>query len=357
MDWKTMLAYISGSVDEELLLRNEYLVAENRILRNQIQGCLRLTDGERRTLAEIGKRLGKQALQEVVSIVKPDTILGWHRKLVAKKFDGSKNRQYPGRPRVDADIEELVVRLAQENKSWGYDRIAGALANLGHEVSDQTVGNILKRHGIPSAPERKKTTTWTEFIRSHMDVLAATDFFTAEVWTQGGLVTYYVLFFIHLATRRVCIAGITPNPNEQWMTQVARNVTMADVGFLSSSRYLIHDRDSKFCESFRDTIECVGVTPVRLPARSPDLNAFAERWVRSVKEECLSKLILFGEASLRHALKDYVAHHHHEMNHQGKDNLLLFPEPAIAQTNGLEGPIQCRERLGGLLRFYHREAA
>jgi len=236
MDWKTMLAYISGSVDEELLLRNEYLVVENRILRNQVKGRLRLNDVERRTLAEIGNRHGKRALDEVASIVKPETLLGWHRRLVAKKFDGSKNRQYPGRPRVDADIEELVVRLAKENKSWGYDRIAGALANLGHEVSDQTVGNILKRHGIPPAPERKATTTWTEFIRSHMDVLAATDFFTAEVWTQGGLVTYYVLFFMHLATRRVHIAGITPHPNEQWMTQVARNVTMADVGFLSSPR-------------------------------------------------------------------------------------------------------------------------
>ena len=194
MDWKTMLSYISGSVDEELLLRNEYLVAENRVLRNQLQGRLRLTDGERRSLAEIGKRLGKQALDEVASIVNPDTILGWHRRLVAKKFDGSKNRQYPGRPRVDADIEELVVRLAKENKSWGYDRIAGALANLGHEVADQTVGNILKRHGIPLAPERRKTTTWREFIRSHMDVLAATDFFTTEVWTQGGLVTLCLLF-------------------------------------------------------------------------------------------------------------------------------------------------------------------
>ena len=165
MDWKTMLSYISGSVDEELLLRNEYLVAENRVLRNQLQGRVRLTDGERRSLAEIGKRLGKQALDEVASIVNPDTILGWHRRLVAKKFDGSKNRQYPGRPRIDADIEELVVRLAKENKSWGYDRIAGALANLGHEVSDQTVGNILKRHGIPFAPERRKTTTWSSSAR------------------------------------------------------------------------------------------------------------------------------------------------------------------------------------------------
>ena len=226
MDWKTMLSYIAGSVDEELLLRNEYLVAENRVLRNQLQGRLRLTDGERRSLAELGKRLGKQALDEVASIVNPDTILGWHRRLVAKKFDGSKNRHYPGRPRIDADIEELVVRLAKENKSWGYDRIAGALANLGHEVADQTVGNILKRHGIPLAPERPKTTTWREFIRSHMDVLTATDFFTAEVWTRGGLVTYYVLFFIHLATHRVHVAGITPHPNEQWMTQVARNVTI-----------------------------------------------------------------------------------------------------------------------------------
>ncbi|MEE9263319.1 MAG: hypothetical protein V3V11_02580 [Vicinamibacteria bacterium] len=229
------------------------------------------------------------------------------------------------------------------------------MANLGYRVSDQTVGNILKRHGIPPAPERRKTTTWKEFIRSHMDVLAATDFFTAEVWTKSGLVTYYVLFFMHLATRRVHIAGITPYPDGQWMTQVARNVTMADVGFLSSSRYLIHDRDSKFCKSFRLTIEAVGIKTVKLPARSPNLNSFAERWVRSAKGECLSKLILFGESSLRLALKHYVTHFHHERNHQGKGNLLLFP--ASEKTNRVEGPVRCRERLGGLLRYYHREAA
>ncbi len=283
MDWKTMLAYITGSVDRELLLRNEYLVTENRILRDQLQGRLRLTDGERRTLAEIGKQLGKRALEEVASIVRPDTILGWHRKLIARKFDGSKNRTYPGRPRIDEKIEQLIIRFARENRSWGYDRIAGAMANLGYRASDQTVGNILKRHSIPPAPEREKTTTWNEFIRSHMDVLAATDFFTAEVWTKSGLVTYYVLFFIHLATRRVHIAGITPYPDERWMTQVVRNVTMADVGFLCSTRYLIHDRDSKFCASFQRTLEEVGIKTVKLPARSPNLNSFAERWVKSVK--------------------------------------------------------------------------
>jgi hypothetical protein len=177
-----------------------------------------------------------------------------------------------------------------------------------------------------------------------MDVLAATDFLTAEVWTRSGLVTYYVLFFMHLATRRVQIAGITPYPNEQWMTQVARNVTMADVGFLSTSRYLIHDRDGKFCPAFRATVEAVGVKTVKLPTRSPNLNAFAERWVKSVKDECLSKLILFGEKSLRLALKEYVTHHHHERNHQGKDNLLLFP--AAEQGSRSEGPVRCRERLG-----------
>ena len=163
--------------------------------------------------------------------------------------------------------------------------LPGPWRNLGYRVSDQTVGNILKRHSIPPAPEREKSTTWNEFIRSHMEVLAATDFFTTEVCTKSGLVTYYVLFFMHLATRRVHIAGITPYPDGQWMTQVARNVTMADVGFLCSTRYSIHDRDSKFCESFQLTLEAVGIKTVKLPARSPNLNSFAERWVKSVKEE------------------------------------------------------------------------
>src|SRR5438132_10012588 len=217
MDWKQLLAYITGTVDQELLLRNEYLVTENRMLRNQIKGRVRLSDGERKALAEIGKKLGKQALAEVATIVTPDTILAWHRKLVAQKFDGSQQRQALGRPKIDTELEALVVRMAQENRSWGYDRIVGALANLGYTVSDQTVGNILKRHGIPPAPERKTTTTWREFIRTHMDVLVATDFFTAEVWTLGGLVTYYVLFFLHLGSRQIYVAGVTPHPNAAWM--------------------------------------------------------------------------------------------------------------------------------------------
>ncbi len=186
MDWKHLLTYITGTVDQELLVRNEYLVTENRILRNQLKGRVRLRDGERKALAEIGQKLGKQALQEVATIVKPDTILAWHRKLVAQKCDGSPQRKAPGRPMIDPELEALIVRMAQENRSWGYDRIVGALANLGLTVSAQTVGNVLKRHGIAPAPERKTTTTWKEFIRTHLDVLVATDFFTAEVCSDGS---------------------------------------------------------------------------------------------------------------------------------------------------------------------------
>src|SRR5919109_214963 len=200
--------------------RNEYLAAENAIFRNQMTGRLHLSDAERITLAEIGKKLGKQALAEVAKAAKPDTILGWHRKLVAQKFDGSDQRKALGRPRVSKEVEDLVVQMAKENRSWGYDRIAGALAHLGYDISDQTVGNILKRRGLPPAPEHQRTTTWKELIRSHMDVLWATDFFTTEVWTMGGLVTYYVLFFVHVGSRRVHIAGVTPHPNEAWMKQM-----------------------------------------------------------------------------------------------------------------------------------------
>jgi putative transposase len=355
MDWKHLLAYITGSVDQEILLRNEYLVVENRVLRTQITGRVRLSDGERRILAEIGIKLGKQALAEIATVVKPDTILAWHRKLIAQKFDGSQQRKEPGRPRIDEELETLVIRLAQENHTWGYDRIAGALKHLGYTISDQTVGNILRRHGIPPAPERKHTTTWQEFIRTHMDVLVATDFFTTEVRTWGGLVTYYVLFFLRLRTREVHIAGLTPHPDQHWMTQIARNITMADWGFLQPGHYLIHDRDGKFCPVFQHIIDVTGVQRVPLPPRSPDLNAYAERWVRSVKEEVLSRFILMGECALRHALTEYVTHFHQERPHQGKGNVVLLPKAALRQRH--MGPIHCHERLGGLLKYYHRQVA
>ena len=312
----------------------------------------RTTSRARSARSVIG--LGRKVLADVATIARPDTILGWYRKLVARKFDGSKARRGPGRPRIKREVEQLIIRMASENRDWGYDRIAGALANLGYEISDQTDGNVLRRHGLPPAPERKRTTTWAAFVRTHLALLAGTDFFTAEVLTLRGLVTYYVLFFIHLESRRVDIAGLTVHPNEAWMKQIARNVTMDDCGALRDCRYLLHDRDTKITRSFRAIIASGGVEPLVLPAHSPNLNASAERWVRSVKEECLSRVILFGERSLRRALSNFVDHFHAERNHQGKGNVLLFPRVKDRQR---EGPVRCRERLGGLLRYYHREAA
>jgi putative transposase len=174
-----LLAYVTGMVNQRLLLQNEYLLAENRILRAHLPTRLLLTDPERSTLAVLGKRLGRQGLQPVASAAKPDTILAWFRKLVAQKFDGSRRRLYPGRRPIGREITELIVRLARENSDWGYDRIAGALDNLGYRVSDQTVGNILRRFGIAPAPKRRQQMSWADFIRSHMAVLAGIDFFSA----------------------------------------------------------------------------------------------------------------------------------------------------------------------------------
>jgi transposase InsO family protein len=188
-----------------------------------------------------------------------------------------------------------------------------------------------------------------------MAVLAGTDFFSVEVLTWRGLVTYYVLFFIHLESRRVNLAGITRHPDEGWMQQMARNATDESQGYLKQLRYVLHDRDTKFCASFRSILKAGGIRPLTLPARSPNLNAFAERWVRSAKQECLSKLILFGEGSLRRAVSDFIEHFHVERNHQGKSNVLLFPRPAEKRTR--RGRVVfCRERLGGLLNNYCRAA-
>ena len=353
MEATEVLAIVGGHVEQELLLRNEYPVAENEILKSKIEGCVRLTSPDRIRLAKIAKRLGRKALEGVPCIVKPDTLLRWYRDLVAKKFDGSKQRRGPGRPRVTPEIEELVVRVAEEDPGWGYDRIQGALANMGHVICDETVGNILRRNGIPPAPDRKKNTTWTDFIHAHSGFIAAMDFFTTEVIIHDGLLTVYVLFVIRLASREVHVAGLTPHPDEEWMKQMARNLTMADAGFLDGTRYLLHDRDSKFCCSFEQILRWAGVTPVKLPAQSPNLNAIAERFVRSVKSECLSKLLLFGEGALRRALSEYVQHYHTERNHQGKGNQILFPENQ-SQSGGL---VACKQRLGGVLKFYYREAA
>ena len=323
-------------------------------MREQLGGRrVRFNDNQRRRLAAKAKGLGRRLLAEVATIVTPETLLAWHRKLISKKYDGSAQRG-PGRPRTAAALETLVVRMADENRDWGYRRIQGALSNLGHQIARSTIAEILNRHGIEPAPERNRKTTWKEFLNRHWDLIVAADFFTVEVWTRRGLQRFIVLFFIDLATRRVEIAGIASTANGLWMSQIARNLTDAVDGILNGKRYLIHDRDPLFTTEFLDMVAEVDVESVRLPPRSPNLNAYAERFVRTIKESCLERMILFGEESLRTAISNFVAHYHTERNHQGLANRLISPETGHI---GNAGMVQRRQRLGGMLNYYYRAAA
>jgi transposase InsO family protein len=332
----------------------EYLQEENRVLREQLGGKRSVfTDGQRRRLAAKAKAIGRKRLFEIGTLVTPDTLLRWYRRLIAKKYDGSTTRK-PGRPKTAAEIEQLIIRMARDNPRWGYTRIRGALRNLGHEIGRNTIKRILLKSGIDPAPLRKKSMSWATFLKAHWGAIAATDFFSVEVLTRTSLVRYFVLFIIDLQTRRVEIAGIAQQPDGEWMKQIARNLTDADGGFLNGARYLIHDRDPLFTEAFRELLKSSGVKTVKLPARSPDLNAYAERFVRSIKSECLAQIVPLGERHLRNAVKEYTEHYHFERNHQGLDNQLI--EKPSDEPN-MDDAVGCQERLGGLLKYYYRRAA
>ena len=328
-----------------------YQIEENRVLREQVQAGgrrLRFTDDQRRRLAAKGKPLGRKALQQIATIVTPETILAWHRRLIAAKWTYPQGRT--GRPGVMREIRELVVRMAWENPSWGYARIQGALRHIDHRVARSTIAKVLKEHGIQPSPDRPLS--WATFVRAHAHLIAAADFFTTEVWTVRGLVRYFTLFFEDVATRRVHIAGTTTNPTSSWMEQIARNVTDCETGFLRQKRFLILDRDAVFSPRFKATLECSGVEILATAYQAPTMNAHAERFVRSIQTECLDQMILVGRASLEKAIAAYVGHYHDERSHQGLGNEIPSGAP-VQQV----GRIEASERLGGLLKYYYRQAA
>jgi putative transposase len=348
-----LVLLVAGWVNRQQQAVIEYLLEENRLLR-EAHGPrrLRLTDDQRRLLAVKGKAIGRRRLAGVVGIVTPDTILRWYRTLVAKKYDGSHARR-PGRPSTKADLVALVVRMARENPTWGYTRIRGGLKALGHDAARNTIKAILKDHGIEPAPRRRASMPWKTFLAAHWDSLAAADFFTVEVVTLRGLVRYVVLFVMKLKTRTVEIAGITSQPNETWMMQIARNLTGAGDGFLRGIQHIILDRDPLYTAAFRRLLRDSGVSPLVLPAWSPNLNAFAERFVESAKSECLDRMVLLSERHLQAAVREFVHHYHEERPHQGLGNELVAPKTTMIGA----GQVKCRERIGGLLKFYYREAA
>jgi putative transposase len=345
-----ILAALFGWLEREPRDIIEFLREENRVLKTQLRGRqLRLSDDERRRLAVIGYRLGRRILAEVATIVTPDTILRWHRELIARKWTYTKSR--PGRPGLQVEIRRLVVRMATENPSWGYTRIQGALKNLGHRVARSTIAKILKEHGIP--PSRERPMTWRTFLRAHWHALFAADFFTTEVWTMRGLVTYYTLFVIEIQSRRVHLLGSRSHPDEAFVLQTMRHLTNDVDGILRGNRILICDRDRKWSAAVERLLATAGVRVIRTPPLAPNCNAHAERFVRSITEECLHRVIPLGECHLRRTLAEFVVHYHGERNHQGLDNELI-DQPSRQRASG---PVRRRERVGGLLSYYYRAAA
>ncbi len=346
-----LLATFAGWIGKKQTAVIAYLIEENRVLKEQLESGgkrLRFTDNQRRRLAAKGKPLGRKVLRQIATIVTPDTILAWHRKLIAAKWTYTRKRV--GRPGVMKEIRELVVRMAEDNPSWGYARIQGALKHLDHRVARSTIAKVLKEHGIKPSPERPMS--WATFVRSHAHFIASADFFTTEVWTVRGLVRHFTLFVIHIATRHVHIAGTTTNPTSAWMEQIARNLTDCEEGFLTGRRFLIIDRDAKYSGKFKSILEDSGIEVLLTAYQAPNMNAYAERFVKSIKSECLDQMIFLGRESLVRAVSEYTAHYHEERSHQGIGNELIS---GVAPQD--IGSTEVRERLGGLLKYYYRRAA
>ncbi len=349
LPFQLLIAALSGWLPREQADIIAFLREENRILKARLPGQrLRFDDGERRRLGELGQRLGRRVLAQVATLVTPDTIRRWHRELVARKWTYRAGR---GRPAgLQAHLRALIIRMATENPTWGYTRIQGALRNLGHRVGRSTIARILRAEGIP--PGRQRPMTWRTFLQAHWPALVAADFFTTEVWTARGLVTYYVAFLLDLQSRRIQVIGCTPYPNEAFVIQCLRNAT-GDTGLLSDRRLLLCDRDPKWSSAVEHWLGTARVHVVRTPPSAPNCNAYAERFVRSVKEECLDRIVPLGERHLRRTLQEFAAHYHRERNHQGLANELIERSPAPRAT----GAVRRRQRVGGILSFYYRSAA
>jgi putative transposase len=347
-----LIAKVHELFSSDLALENDFLRQENKILRSKLGPRVPLSEADRLILVRYGLPLQRR-LAEVVSIVKPETLLAWNRRQKQKKWTCNKPPTTHRRPRKSENIEALIVRLAGENNAWGYKRLAGGLTKLGHQACPSYVRDVLRRHGLPPAPKRKGM-SWKQFLQAHLDVTWATDFFTEEVWTLGGLVRFYVLFFIHLRTRRVWVAGCTPQPHAAWVAQQARNFSIIAEDWKLRCRYLIHDRDSSFA-AVDGVLKSDGLRILKTSPHSPLCNSYAEWHVREIRET-LDQLILLGETHLRHALRSIQDHHNARRPHQGLGNVipLGFDYPATAAP---PAQVECQAALGGLLNHYSLKKA
>ena len=354
--WLTLISCIAYCIDKELYKGIDYLKEQVRVLIEQQEKQnkrILLTNNQRMRVAAKAKRLSRNMLSKTTVLFTPDTIMGWYHKLIAQKYDGSRNRKKVGRPQIAQEITDLVIKFKKQNRRWGYQKITDQLVYLGYRISKSSVKNILIENGFDPEPDLTVKSTWHEFIKSHLDVLAACDFFTVELLVNRTLVRCTVFFVIELATRKVFFAPVKPQPDGNYMKQVARILTDCENGFLKDKKYLIHDRDPLYrTDGFHELLKDSGVKPIKLPVHSPDLNAYAERFVKSVKSECLDHLILSSVEQLEYVLGQYQQYYHHERIHQSLGRII---EPKHKIDDSTE--IQCIERLGGLLKSYHRLAA
>jgi putative transposase len=324
---------------ELLVLRHQLLVLARQETRPSFRAADRAFLAARVRMLPRGRRHGL--------IVTPQTLLRWHRELVRRKW--AQPRRTPGRPPVGRRVRDLVLRLARENPRWGYPRIAGELLKLGVRISPSTVRRLLLGAGLKPAP-RRAGPSWRDFIRQQAASMLACDFFTVETIT---LRHFYVLFFIELGSRRVHLAGCTSNPTGAWVTQQARNLSFT--GLFERMRFLIHDRDSKFSAAFDEIFRSEGINVIQTPIRAPQANAYAERFVRTIRAECLDWLLIVGRRQLEHVLRSYTTHYNRERPHRGL--ALLRPEPADATGPPTDKKVERRDRLGGLIHEYYRAAA
>ena len=356
-----IIAMIACAINERMQRKLDYAQEEIRFLKEALRAAtgssrISFTADQRRRLAVAGKELTPEERRKHCQLVKPATILAWFRELSARKYDSSSRKL--GRPRKARDIRKLVIEMALANEGWGYTKLRDALrTGLQIEIGRSTVANILAEAGIEPAPEREKKRTWKRFMTMHWDSLCACDFFSVEVLGLFGAVRYMVFFVIQIKTRAVEIAGIQVDPDGEWMKQIARNLVDPVDGFLRGASYLIHDRDPLFTEAFTAILESEGVGCVKIPAQSPNCNPHAERFVKTIKYECLNHFIFFGERHLRHVLKEFMDHYLAERFHQGLGGQLVKGQAGSANDSGTDAPIICRSRLGGFLNYYHREAA
>ena len=355
-----LIATITRLLCRELTLQNEYLSRENKIYKSKIEKRINFTDDERRILVDAALAMGRDLMEQVVTIVQPKTILAWQKKLENEKWDYSdRRRNNPGRPRIALDIEAIVCKMARENE-WGYARIQGELKKLDITISKSSVANILRRNGLPPSPERKGL-SWREFLARHSDVFLCADMYQKEVWTFRGLTTAFVFFVIHLQTRKVILARATLSPTNQWLKQQTRHVMWACEDQGIAPRFFLRDNDQLYPDDM-DTVLGSSVDIVKIPFRAPNANSHAERYVLSCKRECLNHLVVFGLNRLQYVVDCYSSYYNECRPHQGIGNKIPAEYDRNEKRRGGTVPFKARnvvrkDFLGGLLKSYSRNAA